>query len=130
MRREKSLWLYALGACLCTIVGCGGGGGTALLDNSPPSISNVQTRYEGNLLVVQADVTDAETGVQRVWVVRKGLNASQSEMEMQQVEGTTTYRVAIAEPTARVQVKARDRAGNISQTDETRISPPPPPFEP
>ena len=112
---------------LFTLVGCGGGGG-GMLDTTPPSISNVQTRYEGDNLVVQADVGDAETGVQRVWVVRKGLNASQSEVEMQPVEGTSTYRAVITDATARVQVKAQDRAGNVAQSEETRVSPPPPPF--
>lgn len=112
---------------LFTFAGCGGGGGGAI-DTTPPSISNVQTRYEGDNLVVQADIGDAESGVQRAWVVRKGLNASRSEVEMQPVEGTSTYRVVIADATARVQVKAQDRAGNLAESEETRISPPPPPF--
>lgn len=108
--------------------GGGGGGGGVVTDTTPPAISGLQTRYEGDQLVVQAEVVDAETGVQRVWVVRRGLNASQSELEMQQVAGTNTYRATIADATARIQVKAQDRAGNVAQTEETRISPPPPPF--
>ncbi|MDW8320889.1 MAG: hypothetical protein RMM08_05960 [Armatimonadota bacterium] len=111
---------------LIALAGCGGGGG-GVLDTTPPSISNLQTRYEGEQLVVQAEITDVGTGVARAWVVRKGLNASQSEMEMQLLSGST-YRVAITEATARIQVKARDGAGNVAQTEETRISPPPPPF--
>ncbi len=99
-----------------------------MTDTTPPAISGLQTRYEGDQLVVQAEVVDAETGVQRVWVVRRGLNTTQSEVEMQQVSGTDTYRAVIAEATARVQVKAQDRAGNVAQTDETRVAPPPPPF--
>lgn len=108
--------------------GGGGGGGGVVTDTTPPAISGLQTRYEGDQLVVQAEVVDAETGVQRVWVVRRGLNASQSELEMQQVAGTNTYRATITDATARIQVKAQDRAGNVAQTEETRISPPPPPF--
>ncbi len=127
MRRLKVFCgLCVLATCL--LAACGGGGGGGVLDNAPPVISNLQTRYEGDVLVVQADIVDADTGVLRAWVVRKGLNASQSEVEMQPVSGTGTYRATIADPTARVQVKAQDRAGNVAQTEETRISPPPPPF--
>lgn len=126
--RKVFLGLCVLGISLLVLSGCGGGGGGGMLDNAPPSISNLQTRYEGDQLVVQADITDAETGVQRAWVVRKGLNASQSEIPMQQVSGTNTYRAVIVDATARVQVKAQDGAGNVAQTEESRISPPPPPF--
>ncbi|MGC8785125.1 MAG: hypothetical protein ACP5RN_12175 [Armatimonadota bacterium] len=122
------LGLCVLGTGIVALTACGGGGGVG--DSVPPIISNLQTRYEGNSLVVQADIVDADTGVQRAWVVRKGLNASQGEVEMQQVSGTNTYRATIADATSRVQVKAQDRAGNVAQTEETRVSPPPPPFEP
>ncbi len=127
MRIRNASLAIVLVLVLFTLVGCGGRV-SVMLDTTPPSISNVQTRYEGDNLVVQADIVDAETGVQRAWVVRKGLNASQGEVEMQPVEGTGTYRVVITEATARIQVKAQDRAGNLAQSEETRISPPPPPF--
>ncbi len=126
MRIDRAVGVVVVLMALFTFAGCGGGGGA--IDTTPPSINNVQTRYEGDNLVVQADIVDAETGVQRAWVVRKGLNASQGEVEMQPVEGTSTYRVVITEATARIQVKAQDRAGNLAQSEETRISPPPPPF--
>lgn len=129
MRVRKASVAIMSVLALFAFAGCGGGGGGAF-DATPPSISGLQTRYEGDNLIVQADIVDAESGVQRAWVVRKGLNASQGEVEMQQVSGTNTYRATIADATARVQVKARDGAGNVAQTEETRVSPPPPPFSP
>ncbi|MCS6831592.1 MAG: hypothetical protein NZ749_13240 [bacterium] len=120
-----ALSVLALGGC----GGGGGGGGGVITDTTPPLISGWQTRYEGDQLIVQAEVSDPDTGVQRVWVVRRGLNASQSEVEMQLLSGST-YRAVISEATARLQVRARDGAGNVAQTEETRVSPPPPPFTP
>jgi hypothetical protein len=97
-------------------------------DTTPPLITNLQTRYvENNQLVVQAEVTDTGSGVAQVWVVRVGLGPEATELAMQSTGGNT-YRVVISSPTARVRVKARDRAGNEALTDETRITPPPPPL--
>jgi len=118
------------GAVLVTMMlalwGCGGGGGVP--DTTPPVITNLQTRYnESNQLIVQADVADPESGVAQVWVVRVGLGPEATELAMQSAGGNT-YRAVISSPTARVRVKARDRAGNEALTDETRITPPPPPL--
>lgn len=127
--RRLLLGFGVLVAAVWTLSGCGGGGGAPVVqDTTPPSISGLQTRYEGDLLVVQAEIVDTGTGVKRAWVVRRGLNANQSEVEMQPVSGTNTYRATIGEVTARVQVRARDGAGNEAQTDETRVPPPPAPF--
>jgi len=121
---------WMLGAALLITMlalwGCGGGGGVP--DTTPPLITSLQTRYnENNQLVVQADVTDAGSGVAQVWVVRVGVGDEASELVMQNASGNT-YRAVISSPTARVRVKARDRAGNEALTDETRITPPPPPL--
>jgi len=121
---------WMLGAALLITMlalwGCGGGGGVP--DTTPPLITNLQTRYnENNQLVVQADVADAESGVAQVWVLRVGVGDEASELVMQNASGNT-YRAVISSPTARVRVKARDRAGNEALTDETRITPPPPPL--
>jgi hypothetical protein len=97
-------------------------------DTTPPLITNLQTRYvENNQLVVQAEVTDTGSGVAQVWVVRVGVGDEASELVMQNASGNT-YRAVISSPTARVRVKARDRAGNEALSDETRITPPPPPL--
>ena len=121
---------WMLGAALLITMlalwGCGGGGGVP--DTTPPLITSLQTRYnENDQLVVQADVTDAGSGVAQVWVVRVGVGDEASELVMQNASGNT-YRAVISSPTARVRVKARDRAGNEALTDETRITPPPPPL--
>jgi hypothetical protein len=121
---------WMLGAALLITMlalwGCGGGGGVP--DTTPPLITNLQTRYnENNQLVVQADVADAESGVAQVWVLRVGVGDEASELVMQNASGNT-YRAVISSPTARVRVKARDRAGNEALSDETRITPPPPPL--
>jgi len=110
--------------------GCGMflSGTVAGADTAPPIITNLQTRYnENNQLVVQADVADAESGVAQVWVVRVGLGPEATELAMQNTGGNT-YRAVISSPTVRVRVKARDRAGNEALSDETRITPPPPPL--
>jgi hypothetical protein len=97
-------------------------------DTTPPLITNLQTRYvENNQLVVQAEVTDTGSGVAQVWVVRVGVGDEASELVMQNASGNT-YRAVISSPTVRVRVKARDRAGNEALSDETRITPPPPPL--
>jgi hypothetical protein len=97
-------------------------------DTTPPLITNLQTRYvENNQLVVQAEVTDTGSGVAQVWVVRVGLGPEATELAMQ-TTGGNTYRAVISSPTVRVRVKARDRAGNEALSDETRITPPPPPL--
>ena len=121
---------WMLGAALLITMlalwGCGGGGGVP--DTTPPLITNLQTRYnENNQLVVQADVADAESGVAQVWVVRVGVGDEASELVMQNASGNT-YRAVISSPTARVRVKARVRAGIEALSDETRITPPPPPL--
>jgi len=121
---------WMLGAALLITMlalwGCGGGGGVP--DTTPPLITNLQTRYnENNQLVVQADVADAESGVAQVWVLRVGVGDEASELVMQNASGNT-YRAVISSPTVRVRVKARDRAGNEAVSDETRITPPPPPL--
>ena len=121
---------WIAGAVLVTMMlalwGCGGGGGVP--DTTPPLITSLQTRYnENNQLVVQADVTDAGSGVAQVWVVRVGSGPEAVELAMQNTGGNT-YRVVISSPTARLRVKARDRAGNEAVSDETRIMPPPPPL--
>jgi hypothetical protein len=121
---------WMLGAALLITMlalwGCGGGGGVP--DTTPPLITNLQTRYnENNQLVVQADVADAESGVAQVWVLRVGVGDEASELVMQNASGNT-YRAVISSPTVRVRVKARDRAGNEALSDETRITPPPPPL--
>jgi len=97
-------------------------------DTTPPLITNLQTRYvENNQLVVQAEVTDTGSGVAQVWVLRVGVGDEASELVMQNASGNT-YRAVISSPTVRVRVKARDRAGNEALSDETRITPPPPPL--
>jgi hypothetical protein len=121
---------WIAGAVLVTMMlalwGCGGGGGVP--DTTPPLITSLQTRYnENNQLVVQADVTDAGSGVAQVWVLRVGVGDEASELVMQNAGGNT-YRAVISSPTVRVRVKARDRAGNEALSDETRITPPPPPL--
>ena len=121
---------WIAGAVLVTMMlalwGCGGGGGVP--DTTPPLITSLQTRYnENNQLVVQADVADAESGVAQVWVLRVGVGDEASELVMQNASGNT-YRAVISSPTVRVRVKARDRAGNEALSDETRITPPPPPL--
>jgi hypothetical protein len=121
---------WMLGAALLITMlalwGCGGGGGVP--DTTPPLITNLQTRYnENNQLVVQADVADAESGVAQVWVLRVGVGDEASELVMQNAS-SNTYRAVISSPTVRVRVKARDRAGNEALSDETRITPPPPPL--
>jgi hypothetical protein len=115
-------------AVAITFGGCGMFLSESRVDTEPPLITNLQTRYnENNQLVVQADVADAESGVAQVWVLRVGLGPEATELAMQSTGGNT-YRVVISSPTARVRVKARDRAGNEALTDETRITPPPPPL--
>jgi hypothetical protein len=121
---------WMLGAALLITMlalwGCGGGGGVP--DTTPPLITNLQTRYnQNNQLVVQADVADAESGVAQVWVLRVGVGDEAPELVMQNASGNT-YRAVISSPTVRVRVKARDRAGNEALSDETRITPPPPPL--
>jgi hypothetical protein len=97
-------------------------------DTTRPLITNLQTRYvENNQLVVQAEVTDTGSGVAQVWVLRVGVGDEASELVMQNASGNT-YRAVISSPTVRVRVKARDRAGNEALSDETRITPPPPPL--
>jgi hypothetical protein len=116
-------------AVAITFVGCGmflSEEGVA--DTTPPLITNLQTRYvENNQLVVQAEVTDTGSGVAQVWVLRVGVGDEASELVMQNASGNT-YRAVISSPTVRVRVKARDRAGNEALSDETRITPPPPPL--
>ena len=126
MRRMLTFFMVAMAI---TCGGCGmflSDGGVA--DTTPPLITNLQTRYrENNQLVVQADVTDAESGVAQVWVVRVGSGPEATEIAMQSTGGNT-YQAVISSPTARVRVKARDQAGNEALTDETRVTPPPPPL--
>jgi hypothetical protein len=115
-------------AVAITFGGCGMFLSESGVDTEPPLITNLQTRYnENNQLVVQADVADAESGVAQVWVLRVGVGDEASELVMQNASGNT-YRAVISSPTVRVRVKARDRAGNEALSDETRITPPPPPL--
>jgi hypothetical protein len=125
----RGMLTFFMVAVAITFVGCGmflSEEGVA--DTTPPLITNLQTRYvENNQLVVQAEVTDTGSGVAQVWVVRVGVGDEASELVMQNASGNT-YRAVISSPTVRVRVKARDRAGNEALSDETRITPPPPPL--
>jgi hypothetical protein len=125
----RGMLTFFMVAVAITFVGCGmflSEEGVA--DTTPPLITNLQTRYvENNQLVVQAEVTDTGSGVAQVWVLRVGVGDEASELVMQNASGNT-YRAVISSPTVRVRVKARDRAGNEALSDETRITPPPPPL--
>ncbi|GIV19878.1 MAG: hypothetical protein KatS3mg023_1629 [Armatimonadota bacterium] len=120
----RRLALLAMAFLSFNLFGCGGGGGGIPLDNTPPVLSAVDLTREAGKLVVRAQATDSQSGIATVYVITPAV----PQGVMMQAAGAGVYRAELPENTARVQVKATDRAGNESFSPEMRVPPPAPPF--
>jgi len=139
-------WLMATMTMVLS-VGCGGGGGGPS-DTTPPSITDVQVNPSsliepGRQVTVQAKVTDEGSGVQSVSVLVSYPDGNKTEI-MLAPAGSNIFSVTFtAQWKANevgtdstqwvvIKVQAKDRAGNQTESSESRIravaSPPLPPF--
>lgn len=116
--------LMVMSGLMWILFGCGGGGGGTPSDSTPPVLSAVNLTREAGKLVVQAQASDAESGIAVVYVI----TPLAPQGMMMQVAGAGVYRAELPENTALVRVKVRDRAGNEALSPEVRVPPPAPPF--
>ncbi len=120
--------LYTILGLSVMLAGCGGGGGGAPLppDNTPPTISNLSIEAVSNGVQISATVQDAETGVASVVAV--AVVGSASQTVVMNLASANRYQATLPPNTARVSMRATDRAGNTRETGEIVAPPPLPPF--
>jgi len=122
---RKFGWI-GLGLCIA-LSGCGGGGGAPLpADNNPPTISQIGLEAVQGGVRLNVTVRDAETGVATVIAIATVGNTTQS-VPMSAVSDNR-YQALLPANTARVRIRAQDRAGNQRETGEIAAPPPLPPF--
>lgn len=121
--------LYAMLGLSVMLAGCGGGGGGGAPlppDNNPPTISQIGLEAVQGGVRLSATVQDAETGVATVIAIATVGNTTQS-VPMSAV-GNNRYQAVLPANTARVRIRAQDRAGNRRETGDITAPPPLPPF--
>ena len=148
MRTIEKHGRFSLGVITIALIlacggGGGGGGGGGTTDTTPPTIGSLAVSPSlltvGTQAQISATVVDADSGVQAVVAVVTYPDNTQASVTLGvSGDGSTYTGMFIAQWTpsgtgasARVQLRAVDRAGNEAQS-ETRVRtaglPPSPPF--
>jgi hypothetical protein len=129
----RGLAVLAAG-CLLGTAGCGGGGGgggsAQNVDVSPPSIFRVDvTRAAGSgAISVLAIVVDSGSGVASVNARASIAGGGEQTIPLQSALQPNNYTAALPSTAVRVKIVAVDVAGNTVTSEDSLVSPPPPPL--
>lgn len=149
MRTIEKYGLFVLGIIAIALIlacgggGGGGGGGGSIADTTPPTIGSLAVSPSlltvGTQAQISATVTDTGSGVQAVVAVVTYPDNTQASVTLSASGSGSTYTGTFTAQwtpsgtgsSARVQLRAVDRAGNEAR-DETTVRtaglPPSPPF--
>lgn len=123
MRRGNAILSLVVAALVACQAGCGSSAPKG--DRTPPRLSEVRITRDAAAIIVDAVVTDAETGVASVKAVC--FDAADSRMEVPlAITVPPNYAGRVPDVTVRLWVEAVDGAGGMSRSAEVRVPPPPP----
>jgi hypothetical protein len=127
MHMRRHIWAGV--GLLLTLTGCGGGGLLMAEDHSSPSIAwvDISRVPAASAINISARVTDLGSGLGAVSVIVQDSSGAKATYPMHLQAGNGLYAAELPATASRIQVMAKDRAGNVPLSPETGV-PPLPPF--